>query len=151
MKRSIFVLLTLLPLSGCHYETVDPAPAVAVAHEFYGALESGNPKEALGYFSHNFSADEQWPRLLNGLNDRYGPVTSANLQGTSLAASGNSPCYLLTYVVKRNTLVEDDVLFVCRESDASHWSIYGHKLTRLDTQQSIAGGVLPKEVGVKIP
>jgi hypothetical protein len=151
MKRSFLVLLAPLLLSGCHYETVDPAQAVAVAHAFYGALEKGDPTASLGHFSHDFSANQQWSRLLNGLNDRYGPVVSAELQDTSLASDGKSPCYLLTYLVKRSTLEEDDFLFVCRDSDSSRWSIRGHRLTRRDTQQSIAGGVLPKEVGVKIP
>jgi hypothetical protein len=151
MKRSFLVLLAPALLSGCHYETVDPAPAVAVAQGFYGALEAGNPTASLGYFSHDFSADKQWPRLLIGLNDRYGPVMSAELQDTSLTSNGKSPCYLLAYLVKRNTLEEDDLLFVCRDQDSSRWSIRGHKLTRRDTKQSIVGGVLPKEVGVKIP
>jgi hypothetical protein len=151
MKRSLLVLLAPLLLSGCHYETVDPGAAVAVAHAFYGALQAGNPTASLGYYSHDFSGGDQWPHLLNGLNERYGPVTSAELQGSSLASDGKSPCYVLTYLVKRSTLTEDDVLFVCREPDSSRWSIRGHKLTRRDTQQSIAGGVLPKEVGVKVP
>lgn len=151
MKRSFLVLLAPVLLSGCHFETVDPAPAVAVAHAFYGALEAGNPKASLDYYSRDFSGDEQWPRLLNGLNDRYGPVTSAELQSVRPASDGQAPCYLLIYLVKRNTLAVDDLLFVCRESGSSRWSIRGHKLTRRDTQQNIAGGVLPKEVGVNIP
>lgn len=151
MRKSLLVLLLPVAVSACHVETVDPAPAVAVAQAFYKSLGGGDPKEALSYFSHDFRAEEQWPRLLGGLNDRYGPVTSANLQESSLAGDGHSPCYLLTYAVKRNTLAEDEVLFVCRDSDSAHWSIRGHKLTRRDTKQTIVGGVLPSEVGVKYP
>lgn len=151
MKRWILLLAGPTCLAGCHYEVVDPAPAVAVTTAFYGALQASDSETALGFFSHDFNAQSQWSRLLKGLNERYGPVTSADLQGASLSGDGKSPCYLLTYVVKRNALAEDDLVLVCRDSDPSHWSIRGQKLTRRDTQQSIAGGILPTEIGVKIP
>lgn len=151
MRKSLLFLLLPVVASACHVETVDSAPAVAVAQAFYKSLSDDDPKAALSYFSHDFKAETQWPRLLGGLNDRYGPVMSADLQASSLVGDGHSPCYLLTYAVKRHALVEDDLLFVCRDSGSSHWSIHGHRLTRRDTNQSIAGGVLPAEVGIKAP
>lgn len=148
MKKWFMALFIPATLSGCNVEKVDPAPATAVAQAFYKALEAGDPKTALNYLSQDFTT-EPWPRLLNSLNDRYGPVTSADLQGSNLVSDGQSPCYLLTFVVKRHALEEDDILFVCRHADASHWSIRGHSLTRRDTGQRVVGGALPSEVGLK--
>jgi len=118
MRKSFLLLLVPVLLSACHVETADQEPAVAVAQGFYKALEAGDPKASLNYFSHEFSAETQWPRLLGGMNERYGPVTSADLKESRLVSDGHSPCYLLTYLVKRNTLSEDDLLFICRERSA---------------------------------
>lgn len=92
MRKSLPFLLLTMAISACHVETVDPAPAVAVAQAFYKSLSDGDPKAALTYFSQDFEAKEQWPHLLGGLNDRYGPVMSVDLQGSSLAGDGHSPC-----------------------------------------------------------
>jgi hypothetical protein len=152
LKRITAVALIILFLASCHVETVDQGQAVAVASKFYSSLQSLDVKAALALFSPVFKNNQpNWPRLLAGLQDRNGAVTSAALNQSSLAAQKDVPCYLLTYSVKRGTLPTDEKLFICRDQQGNSWSIYGHELTRLDTNQSISGGVMPTEVGVHVP
>lgn len=122
---------------------------IASADAFYGALKSGDVRTSLTRFSEDFkSREDQWPRLLDNLQQRHGPVTSAVLDGARLAAKGEDPCYVLDYSVKRGPLASTERLFVCSKGGRSDWLIHGHALMRLDTNQSITGGTLPTEVGI---
>jgi hypothetical protein len=85
------------------------------------------------------------------LAKRNGAVSSTELLRASLAAKDGSPCYLLTYAVKRESLATDEKLFVCRNQGSSSWEIFGHELTRLDTKQSVVGGLVPAEASVHLP
>jgi len=139
-------------LVGCNVQTVDVAQPVAVADKFYDALKSGNGKAALAQFAPEFKNQvDTWPRVLGGLQQMYGPVTATDLLGSSLAADGESPCYSLTYAIKRGSLASREILFLCSRAGNAPWLIRGHRLTRLDTQQTVTGGVLPTEVGVHVP
>jgi hypothetical protein len=90
-------------------------------------------------------------QLLGGLQEKYGRVTAAELQGSSLAANNEGPCYALTYAVKRGALASNEVLFLCSKGGNSPWLIRGHGLTRLDTQQSVTSGILSNELVLHVP
>lgn len=103
-----------LALASCHVQSVDPEQPVAAANAFYSDLRSGNIEAALARFAPEFKAQEaNWPRLLHGLQQGYGPVTGAELQASSLAGIGNDPCFSLTYTVKRHSLSSIEVVFLC--------------------------------------
>jgi len=152
MRRLLLITAAALTMVGCSVQTVDVAQPIAAAAKFYNALRAGDSRAALTQFAPEFIGQEdKWPRLLDGLQQRYGSVTAVDLEGSSLAASESGPCYLLTYAVKRGTLASTEILFLCSKGANSPWLIRGHELTRLDTQQSITGGVFPKEMGLHIP
>jgi len=153
-KNSMIVAAAVLGavvLSGCRRpELVSPTAANKLADRFYGALTHGDVTSAMRAFAPDFDATN-WPRLLTNLQARYGRVTSANVRAFSLAAAGGQPCYLMTFQVQRERLASSERLFVCATKDRAVWFIRGHDLTRLDTNQSIAAGVLPSETGVRVP
>jgi len=152
IKRIFVVSAVTLLLASCNVQTVDETKPIAVADTFFTALKSGNDKAALNLFSPEFKAAEKdWPRLLANLQQKYGPVTSADLQDASLAAKDDDPCYMLTYAIKRNSLASTESLFICSKGNVSPWLVVGHNLTRLDTNQSIAAGMLPVEASIKVP
>lgn len=152
MKRLLLIAVAALTMAACHVQTVDAAQPIAAATRFYNALRAGDSKAALTQFAPEFTSQENnWARLLDGLQQRYGPVTAVELQGSSLAASESGPCYSLTYAVKRGTSASTEVLFLCSKGANSPWLIRGQKLTRLDTRQSITGGVFPVELGIHVP
>ena len=152
MRRLLLTAAAALTMASCNVQTVDVAQPIAAAAKFYNALRAGDSRAALKQFAPEFTGQEdKWPRLLDGLQQRYGPVTAVDLQSSSLAASESGPCYLLTYAVKRGTLASTEILFLCSKGLNSPWLIRGQELTRLDTQQSITGGVLPKEIGLHVP
>lgn len=110
-KNPLVVVAAIICLAGCNVQNVDVAQPVAAADTFYGALKSGDGKAALALFSPEFKNQvDNWPRLLGGLQNRYGPVTTAELQGSSLAANGEGPCYSLTYAAKRGDLASSEIL-----------------------------------------
>ena len=152
MRRLLLTAAAALTMASCHVQTVDVAQPIAAAAKFYSAFRAGDSRAALTQFAPEFvSQADNWPRLLDGLQQRYGPVTAVELQGSSLAASESGPCYSLTYAVKRGTLASTEILFLCSKGANSPWLIRGQELTRLDSQQSITGGVFPKEIGVHVP
>ena len=152
MRRLLLIAAAALTMASCNVQTVDVAQPIAAAAKFYNALRAGDSRAALTQFAPEFTGQEdKWPRLLDGLQQRYGPVTAVDLQSSSLAASESGPCYLLTYAVKRGTLASTEILFLCSKGGNSPWLIRGQELTRLDTQQSITGGVFPKEIGLHVP
>lgn len=152
MQKLKNALAVVLLLSGCKVQNVDVAQPVATADRFYKALEKGDGRTALAQFAPAFKSEEQqWPRLLTNLQQKYGPVTAVTLQGSSLAANGEDPCYLLTYATQRGILSSTETLFICAKGNTPPWLITGHSLTRLDTNQSISGGVLPSEDSVHVP
>ena len=152
MEKLLFTFAALLSISGCNVQNVDIAQPVAVADKFYGALKSGDGKAALAQFAPEFKSQvDNWPRLLGGLQEKYGRVTGAELQSSSLAANDDGPCYSLTYAVNRGSLASNETLFLCTTSGTSTWLIRGHRLTRLDTSQTVTGGILPNEVGIHVP
>ena len=151
MKR-LLIATVLGSLTACNIQNVDIAQPVAVADKFYGALKSGDSQTALTQFAPEFRSHvNEWPNLLSGLDEHAGRVTTAELQGGSLAANKEGPCYLLTYLVKRGQNASNELLFICSKRGASEWFIHGHRLTRTDTKQSISGGILPTEVGTQTP
>jgi hypothetical protein len=152
MQKLLITIAVAWLLASCHVKTVDVAQPVAVADKFYGSLKFGDGKTALAQFAPEFKSQaDNWPKLLGGLQQRYGPVTATELKSSSLAADGNDPCYSLAYEVKRGSLDSDEVLFLCSRDGTAPWLIRGHKLTRMDTQQTISAGVLPTEVGIHVP
>jgi len=152
MQKLLVTFAALLAIGGCNVQNVDVAQPVAVADKFYGALKSGDGKAALAQFAPEFKSQvDNWPRLLGGLQEKYGHVTAADLQSSSLAANDDGPCYSLIYAVKRGSFASNETLFLCAKDGTSVWLIRGHEVTRLDTNQTVTGGVLPKEVGVHVP
>jgi len=133
-------------------QSVDSAQPVAAANAFYSDLRSGNIEDALARFAPEFKAKEDhWPRLLRGLQQRYGPVTAAELRDSSLAGIGDDPCFSLTYSVKRRSLSSTEAVFLCSKRGKAPWLIRGERLTRQDTNQSIIGGVVPEEASIHAP
>jgi hypothetical protein len=152
MQRVLITIAAILPLVGCNVQNVDVAQPVAVGDKFYSALKSGDGETALAQFAPEFRTKaNNWPQLLGGLQEKYGPVTSAELQRSSLAAYEGGPCYSLTYAVNRGSLASNEILFLCSKGGNSGWFIRGQHFTRLDTQQSISGGILFNEVGIHVP
>ena len=152
LMKKLLTFAALLSIGGCNVQHVDVAQPVAVADKFYKALKSGDGKAALAQFAPEFKSQvDNWPRLLGRLQEKHGHVTAADLQDSSLAANDDGPCYSLVYAVQRGSLASNETLFLCAKDGTSTWFIRGHKLTRLDTKQTVTGGVLPSEVGVHVP
>jgi len=145
-------MAVLASLVGCKVEHVEEAPATAIGNKFFSALKTGDGEAALALFAPEFrNSEKEWPNLLMALQDKFGVVSSAELLGATMAAKDDSPCYVLAYSVKRGSSASDETLFVCRSPNAGTWAIVGQSLVRLDTNQSITGGVMPVEVGVHVP
>ncbi|QGX40210.1 hypothetical protein [Permianibacter aggregans] len=150
--RKLFIIFIIAVLTGCNVQYVDVNLPVASAEKFYGALKVGDIATALVQFSPEFRRQvENWPQLLGGLQEKYGYVTQIEIQSSSLVAKNRDPCYILSYAVKRGELKSNEVLLLCSSGDTSPWLIHGHKLTRLDTQQSVSAGTLPDEVSIQTP
>jgi hypothetical protein len=147
MQKPIVVIAATILLAGCNVQNVDVALPVAAGEKFYGALKSGDGKTALAQFSPEFKSQvDNWPWILGELQQKYGLVNSAELQSSSLAANDDGPCYSLNYAVKRGAFASSEILFLCSRGGSSPWLIHGHVLTRLDTQQTVTGGMLPKGI-----
>ena len=141
---SIFALLT-----GCNAESVDSGPPINVASVFYGHLRAGDVTTALTLFSPEFqSSVSHWPKALNSVQSKFGSIVTAELQNATLASNGHTPCYLLVYKVKRESLESHERLFVCRTDEKSKWTIDGQELSRDDTGSDLVGGKIPKMIGV---
>lgn len=152
MRRLLLTAAAALTMASCNVQTLDVAQPIAAAAKFYNALRAGDSRAALAQFAPEFTDQEdKWPRLLEGLQQKYGPVTAVDLQSSSLAASESGPCYSLTYAVKRGAFASTEILFLCSKGVNSPWLIRDQELTRLDTQQSITGGMFPKEIGLHVP
>lgn len=150
--HSTILFILILAISGCKVEHVDEGPAVLIGTHFYGALKTGDVRKSLGFFAPGFKKGESdWPRLLSSLHMQAGAVTSAELQGSQIIANDDVPCWLLDYSVKRPGSASSEKLLVCRSQDEKTWLISGHQLTRLDTNQSITGGLMPSTVGISTP
>jgi hypothetical protein len=154
-RRLAALAVLALACAGC-VENVDNAPAIAVGDGFYGQFKPAHGAVKLArFFAPEFPKQEpEWPRLLGGLEQAYGPVTSAQLQSWHMAAMDDAPCFLLDYAVVRPRLQSSERLFVCRVvKQPPDWRIVGHVLQRLDTKQVISGGKIPTEacVGTNCP
>jgi hypothetical protein len=140
-------------VAGCHAEYVDPAPAQAVASEYWGDLQRSDVPAALAHYTPALLASaDSWPRMLHGMQARYGPVSIAELQDFHLVPLEEEPCYWLAFAVKRASgLPSVEGLLVCREAkDHSRWTIAGQQMERLDTHQKIQAGFVPQEAGVNV-
>jgi hypothetical protein len=152
LKRTGVVVAALALLVSCNVERADQGPAIAVADKFYAALKAGDVKDALSQFSLAFKTSvDTWPQLLDGLEEKTGAVSSTELLRATLAANDGSPCYLLTYAVKRGSVATDEKLFVCRNQGSSSWAIVGHEIIRSDTKKTIVGGLIPAEASSHLP
>ena len=152
MQKLFVTIAAVLSLVGCNVQNVDVAQPIAAADKFYSALKSGNDKTALAQFANEFKSQvDNWPRLLGGLQQKYGPVTAAELLDSNIGAIDEGPCYSLTYAIKRGSLASREILFLCSKGGNSPWLIRGHQITRIDTQQTITGGVTPTEASVHVP
>ncbi len=144
--RTVAAIALLLFLGGCHHEDVDQGPSIAVADKFYAALKAGNVEGGMRLVSPNFRKDvPQWPSLLALVQEKFGTVSSAEFKSASSSELQHSPCFKLSYAVKRASLMSDEALFVCRTQGGSDWSIEGHSVTRLDNMQSVLGGMMPTD------
>lgn len=160
-KKKIFVIfavaatfigVVLFALSGkVHY--VDNQPAIAFADKFYGELQQAHIDEALQSYGANYVSqkDENWKRLLVGLNSSYGTITSRSLVGASVVPVEEVGCSLLRYDVRRGQLATEEKLIVCPKDKQSGYLIAGHELRRTDTGQSIIAGLSVQESGVRVP
>jgi hypothetical protein len=136
-------------MTGCNVANVDSGPPIKVANAFYGHLHAGDVRTALTLFSPEFqSSVNSWPGALSSIQNKFGPVASAELQNATLASDGHAPCYLLAYTVKRESLESHEKLFFCRTGIKSSWTIDGQELNRDDTGSDLVGGKIPKIVGV---
>ena len=150
--QSTVLLVLIVTISGCKFENVDQGPAVLIGTNFYSSLKSGDVKKSLGFFAPEFKKNEsEWPRLLSSLQIQAGSVTSAELQGVQIVANDELPCWLLDYSVKRPGSASNESLLMCRTQDKKVWHISGHKLTRLDNNQSLVGGLIPETVSINSP
>jgi hypothetical protein len=142
--KSLTLSLVLIVLAGGQPEYVDSAPATLAADGLYAALGEGDIGLAMDQFAPNFRLEvEIWPKFLASMDQRFGPVTSKVLRENQLAANEREPCFILTYSVSRAKIDSIDKLFVCRVPNDKVWKIYGHHSTRMDTGQTLRGGLMP--------
>lgn len=151
IKSTIYFIL-ILAITGCKFENIDDDPALLIGTDFYNALKEGDVKKSLVFFAPEFKKDEsEWPRLLSSIQSKAGVVTSADLRSSQMVANDNLQCWLLNYSVRRPGSASDEKLLVCRSQDKKIWLISGHALTRLDTNQSVTGGLMPATVSLSMP
>jgi hypothetical protein len=152
LQGGISAIVAATVLSACKVERIDSKAAINVATAFYGHMRAADIQTALTLFSREFNdAVSSWPSVLSSVQSKFGSVVSAELQSATMASNGHEPCYILTYMVKRQSLESHEMLFVCRSGGKSEWTIEGEELTRDDTQSRIAGGKIPNMVGVHSP
>ena len=152
MKQLFIALAIALTATGCNVQTVDMAQPILVADNFYGSLKAGDTTEAMTPYAPSFKASvTSWPKFLTDLQKTYGPVTAAELLEASLSTNNDSPCYKLTYAVRRGVHATEEGLFLCSENRASPWAIHGHSLIRSDNGSEVTAGLMPQEISTPTP
>ena len=150
------IISLLLPLSlmvGCNkVHWVDNGPSVAAGERFFAELKQSHAGSVSAYYSREFQVEhnKDWPELLSGLQQRFGPVTSVTLLESKIVPVDQVGCTLLRYKVNRGVFVTNENLLF-RPENASGPSIIGHELFRLDTNQRIAAGLSVRESSINVP
>jgi hypothetical protein len=128
---------------------VDSAPALALVNEYLSDMQQGKPDDAFGLYAGKFrdQAGEDWKGFLEKMPEAFGPVSSYSVESGHVVPVESKGCYSLRYDVQR-TLVSSSEGFVVCPTNGSKWEIVGHDLTRKDTGQHVAAGIVPIEVEV---
>lgn len=162
-KRRIIVALCIVAAvlgAGGYYvankvHIVDIKPGIAFGQGFYNRLESGDTDQPSAMYSTEMRQQPQWQnsggKLLPGLQSRFGVVKAVSLTEARVIPNNEVACVLLRYSVERSGLASDEQLIVCPDSNPAHFVIAGHRLTRLDTKQTISFGITVDEASVHFP
>ena len=145
-----------LLLAGCkRFSVVNPDDAIPAGQKFWQLLQTSDVPNAVEMYDPSvWSADsdlrDRWSRLLDGLGNKFGPVSSVELggrkwfPGSTLVSDHRASftCYAYDYDVKRQTLASHERLIICGDSGAAGgMRIYAHEMKRQDTQQVIRVGI----------
>ena len=147
------LLIALSLTAGCNkVHWVDNGPSVAVGERFFAELKQAHAESVSAFYSREFQAEhnKDWPELLAGLQQRFGPVTSVTLLESKVVPVNQVGCTLLRYKVNRGVFTTNENLLL-RPEHASGPTIIGHELFRLDTNQRIAAGLSVRESSIHIP
>lgn len=134
---------------------VDVNPGIAFGQTFFNRLESGDTDQPSAMYSNELRQQPQWEstggKLLPGLQSRFGIVKAVSLTEAKVIPNNEVACFLLRYSVNRPSLASDEQLIVCPESNPAHFVVAGHRLTRLDTKQTISFGITVDEASIHLP
>lgn len=142
--------LTVFALKRVHI--VDPAPAIAVANEYFSDMQQGEPDAAFALYAIDVREQlgDNWKSFMRTMPKAFGAITSYSVEQGRVVPVERQGCYLLRYGVQRTLVNSTEGLLICPTNGAK-WEIAGHELTRMDTGQRIAGGTVPTEIGVHVP
>jgi hypothetical protein len=147
----ILILLVFFIAQRGHY--VDTNAATAAGAEYFTCLEKGRVADAMLVYMESFRKQqgENWPRFLQGLAAKYGPVTNYTLDRWQIVPIDGVGCVLLSYRISRGALGSQEDLILCPEAVDDKFAIVGHEMTRLDTQQKVSAGITIVSKGINIP
>jgi hypothetical protein len=131
---------------------VNPAPAIAVANEYFSDMQQGNPDAAFGLYSNTVREQlgDNWKGFMRTMPKAFGAITSYSVEQGHIVPVDGKGCYLLRYDIQRTQVNSTEGFLIC-PTNGARWEIIGHELTRTDTGQHIAGGTIPREIGVHTP
>ena len=132
---------------------VDTTAATAAGAEYFTHLEKGRVADAMLIYRESFRQQqgENWPRFLEGLAAKYGPVTDSALDGWQIVPIDGVGCVLLNYRISRGALRSQENLILCPKAADAKFAIVGHEMTRHDTQQKVSAGITAISKGISIP
>ncbi|NQD39018.1 hypothetical protein HPT27_18535 [Permianibacter sp. IMCC34836] len=151
---AIIVVSVVLFILSRKFHYVDSRPATALADAFFNDLQKGDVDRTFQKYDARYidPKNGEWLRLLQGLNSRYGPITSYLLANTAIVPVADIGCSLLHYNIHRAQLITEENLIVCPTSqDSNNYLIVGHSLHRMDTDQSIVVGLSVHEERGRVP
>ena len=137
----ILILVAFFIAQRGHY--VDTNAATAAGAEYFTHLEKGRVADAMLVYMESFRQQqgENWPRFLEGLAAKYGPVTNYTMDRWQIVPIDGVGCVLLNYRISRGTLSSQENLILCPKAADAKFAIVGHEMTRLDTQQNVSAGI----------
>lgn len=149
----IVILILVVYFIAQRGQVVDTSAATAVGAEYFTHLEKGRVADAMLVYMEAFRQQqgENWPRFLEGLAAKYGPVTDSALDGWQIVPIDGVGCVLLNYRISRGTLRSQENLILCPKAADAKFAIVGHEMIRLDTQQKVSAGITSVSKGINIP
>jgi len=159
-NRKIATILAVVSLVGLalfgisrNFQYVDNKAAIAFGDQFINTLREDQVDAVFRNYDSNHinPKDAPWTRLLAGLTDRYGKISSHSLVRSSIIPVSDAPCTLLQYEIHRGELITQEKIIVCPVPNKNTYVVAGHELVRTDTGQRVYAGLAAEESSIRVP